>query len=114
MGAHIGRHCGWLPRLVGEVADRRVPRPKTINNCKRPTAMRIFIFKSEARPALHAFAGDESGSALPVHHGPWTVTGIIGPHAVPPHGIARKTVEQAIAMHGFQMWRLAKKATVDA
>lgn len=76
--------------------------------------MRIFIFKSEAKNALHAFAGDESGSALPPNHGPWTVTGVIGPKAVPPHGIARETVEQAIATHGFQMWRLAKKVTADA
>jgi len=76
--------------------------------------MRIFIFKSEGKPALRAFAGDEAGSELPQNHGPWTVTGVIGPHASPPHGIARKTVEQAIAAHGFQMWRLAKKATADA
>jgi hypothetical protein len=76
--------------------------------------MRIFIFKSEARAALRAFAGDESGSALPENHGPWTVTGVVGSQAVPPHGIARKTIEQAIATHGFQMWRFTKKAAAGA
>lgn len=57
--------------------------------------MRIFMFKSEVRLALNAFAADEAGSALPANHGPWTATGVIGPKAVPPHGIARGTVEQA-------------------
>jgi hypothetical protein len=76
--------------------------------------MRIFIFKSEARPALRAFAGDEAGSELPESHGPWMVTGIIGPHSAPPHGIARKTIEEAIATHGFQMWRLTKKTAASA
>jgi hypothetical protein len=53
--------------------------------------MRIFVFKSEARPALRAFGSDEAGSELPENHGPWTVTGIIGPHSAPPHGICRLT-----------------------
>ena len=40
--------------------------------------MRIYIFKSETRRQLHAFAGDPMGSKLPPRHGPWTVTGVIG------------------------------------
>jgi len=36
--------------------------------------MQIYIFKSETRRVLHAFAGDLMGSKLPQNHGPWTVT----------------------------------------
>ena len=41
--------------------------------------MRIYIFKSETRGGLRAFAGDLMGSKLPQSHGPWTATGAIGP-----------------------------------
>jgi hypothetical protein len=37
--------------------------------------MRIYIFKSETRKELRAFAGDPMGSKLPQNHGPWTVMG---------------------------------------
>jgi hypothetical protein len=40
--------------------------------------MRIYIFKSEARIGLGAFAGDPMGGKLPQNHGPWTVTGVVG------------------------------------
>ena len=33
--------------------------------------MRIFIFKSEARPDLRAFGGDLAGSQLPRQFKPW-------------------------------------------
>ena len=33
--------------------------------------MQIYIFKSETRKGLHAFAG-VMGSKLPQNHGPWT------------------------------------------
>ena len=72
--------------------------------------MRIYIFKSETTPDLQAFAGDAGGGALPQNHGPWTVTGIIGPTSAPPHNISRPTIEKAIGAHGFQLWRFAKKA----
>jgi hypothetical protein len=32
--------------------------------------MQIYIFKSETRKGLHAFAGDLMGSKLPQNHGP--------------------------------------------
>jgi hypothetical protein len=76
--------------------------------------MRLFIFKSETRPGLCAFAGDQSGSALPENHGPWTVTGIVGPGSAPPHNISRATIEEAIGAHGFQLWRRTKKAEASA
>ena len=71
--------------------------------------MRIYIFKSEAKKELRAFAGDTIGSKLPENHGPWTVTGAIGPDNVPPHKLSRDAIEKAIAAEGFQLWRLSKK-----
>ena len=76
--------------------------------------MRMFIFKSETRAGLQAFAGDQSGAALPRNHGPWTVTGIVGTESALPHNISRSTIEEAIGAHGFQMWRLPKKAEASA
>jgi hypothetical protein len=69
-------------------------------------AIRIYIFKSETRKHLRAFAADPRGSKLPDHHGPWTATGIIGPSSAPPHKMSREAIEKAIATEGFQMWRL--------
>jgi hypothetical protein len=71
--------------------------------------MRIYIFKSETRKELRAFAGDPIGSKLPQKHGPWTVTGVVGPHNVPPHNFSRNVIEEAIDVEGFQLWRLGKK-----
>jgi len=71
--------------------------------------MRIYIFKSETRKDLRAFAGDLVGSRLPQHHGPWTVTGAIGPDNAPPHNFSRDAIEEAIDAEGFQLWRLSKK-----
>ena len=76
--------------------------------------MRMYIFKSETRLGLCAFAADPAGSQLPGNHGPWTVTGIVGPNSAPPHKMSRATIEQAIHAHGFQMWRLAKRAEARA
>ena len=50
--------------------------------------MRIYIFKSETRKDLRAFAADLAGSKLPQNHGPWTATGAIGPDNAPPHNLA--------------------------
>jgi len=72
--------------------------------------MRIYIFKSDTKPDLRAFAADEIGSMLPENHGPWTATGIIGPTSLPPHNISRQTIEAAIGTTGFQLWRFVKKA----
>lgn len=74
--------------------------------------MRLYIFKSESTRDLRAFAGDESGSKLPVPHAPWTVIGIVATDAKPPHNLSREKIERAIGSAGFQLWRL--KAPVEA
>ena len=71
--------------------------------------MRIYIFKSETRKSLHAFAGDPTGSKLPQNHGPWTVTGVVGPGRDPPYNFSRDVIQKAIDAEGFQLWRLGKK-----
>ena len=72
--------------------------------------MRIYIFKSETKTELRAFAGDPTGSKLPQNHGPWTATGVIGPDKAPPYNLSRDAIEEAIEAEGFQLWRLRKKA----
>jgi len=76
--------------------------------------MRLYIFKSETRKGLQAFAGDLTGSRL---HSSW----VLGP---PPAPSGRRrlrrissranAIEQAIGAKGFQLWRLAKKAEAQA
>jgi hypothetical protein len=80
------------------------------NSTEHEGAMRIFIFKSETRAGLCAFAGDQSGNTLPKSHGPWTATGVVAANSAPPHRISRAAIEKAIEEQGFQLWRLAKKA----
>jgi hypothetical protein len=70
--------------------------------------VRIYIFKSETRKELCAFAGDPSGSKLPPNHGPWTVTGVVAADRAPPHNFSRGAIEEAIGVEGFQLWRLVK------
>ena len=72
--------------------------------------MRIYIFKSETKTELRAFAGDLTGSKLPQNHGPWTATGVIGSDKAPPYNLSRDAIEEAIEAEGFQLWRLRKKA----
>jgi hypothetical protein len=88
--------------------------PDTTDPEKGPDPVRIFVFKSESRPDLQAFAGNEGGSKLPEHHGPWTATAVVGATATLPHNFSRRTIEQAIEKEGFQLWRPTKKATEDA
>jgi hypothetical protein len=71
--------------------------------------MRIYIFKSESRAELRAFAGEISGDKLPKNHGPWTATGVIAAGKSPPHNLSREAIEEAIEADGFQLWRLRKK-----
>jgi len=71
--------------------------------------MRIYIFKSETRKDLRAFAGDPAGGKLPQKHGPWTATGIVGADKAPPHNLSRGLIERAIDAEGFQLWRLRDK-----
>jgi hypothetical protein len=70
--------------------------------------MRIYIFKSESRSGLRAFASDLSGAKLPKNHGPWTATGAIGPDKAPPYNLSRAAIEEAMDAVGFQLWRLKK------
>jgi hypothetical protein len=72
--------------------------------------MRIYIFKSESKRELRAFASDLSGGKLPKSHGPWTATGVVAADKAPPHNLSRDTIEQAINAEGFQLWRMQKKA----
>lgn len=74
--------------------------------------MRIYMFKSETRAELRAFAGDLVGTKLPQRHGPWTATGVIGDDKAPPHKLSRDAIEKAIDGEGFQLWRLRNKAEV--
>ena len=74
--------------------------------------MRIYIFKSETRKDLRAFAGDLAGSRLPQNHGPWTATGAIGPDSAPPYNFSRDAIQEAIDAEGFQLWRLVKNTEV--
>ena len=68
--------------------------------------MRLYIFKSETTRQLRAFTGDVAGEKLPEGHAPWTVTGIVGNDAPPPHNLSREVIEQAIGATGYQLWRL--------
>jgi hypothetical protein len=73
--------------------------------------MRIFMFKSEAKNELRAFAGDSAGSKLPRQHGPWHAIGVIRPERDPPHNLSRSAIEKAIETTGFQLWRVKPKSS---
>ena len=73
--------------------------------------MNIYIFRSEAKSELRAFAGDVKGSKLPDQFRPWHAIGVIGAGKALPHKLSRATIEDAIETHGFQLWRLKPKAT---
>ncbi len=68
--------------------------------------MHIYMFKSEAKNGLRAFAGDREGSKLPQKHGPWTGVGVLRPDKDPPHHLSRDAIEKAIGTEGFQLWRM--------
>jgi hypothetical protein len=76
--------------------------------------VRIYIFKSETRSGLRAFAGDPAGGKLPQQHGPWTATGVVRSDADPPHKFSRVSIELAIEGEGFQLWRLSARAESPA
>jgi hypothetical protein len=73
--------------------------------------MRLFIFKSESG-SLSAFAADADPRGLPAQHGPWHAVGVVRPEADPPYNFKRDTIEQAIASHGFQLFRLKKRPAI--
>ena len=68
--------------------------------------MRLYIFKSDAKSELRAFAADLTGSRLPDQFRPWHAIGIVGPGKDPPHRLSRQDIERAIETHGFQLWRM--------
>jgi hypothetical protein len=68
----------------------------------------IYVFESAGAGGLRAFAGDRSGRSLPERHGPWKPLANVGERQRLPHALDRKTVEAAIATHGFQLWRLKR------
>lgn len=76
---------------------------------RKGETMRIFIFKSEARPDLRAFGGDLRGSQLPKQFSPWHAIGAVAPDRDPPHELSRDVIETAIKDQGFQLWRMSKK-----
>jgi hypothetical protein len=95
--------------MDNEPADK-VDNDSTVT-LEQDTAMRIFIFKSEARPDLRAFGGDLAGSQLPKQFKPWHAIGAIPPERDPPHELSRDVIEAAIKTQGFQLWRMSKKET---
>jgi hypothetical protein len=72
--------------------------------------MRLYIFKSDAKTDLRAFAGDLLGSKLPDQLGPWHAVGAVAPGGTPPHQLSRVAIEKAINDQGFQLWRMKAKA----
>jgi hypothetical protein len=76
----------------------------------RADAIRIFIFKSEARPDLRAFGGDLAGISLPSQFKPWRVVGAVAPNQELPYKISRVAVQTAIKDSGFQLFRIKNKA----
>ena len=70
--------------------------------------MRIFIFKSEAKPSLRAFGGDLTGSQLPSQFRPWRAVGAVAPGQQPQYELPRDVIERAIKNQGFQLFRLSK------
>lgn len=82
---------------------------KSLHAFTKVILMRLFMFTSQAKDDLHAFAGDEAGSKLPAKYGPWGLTGTLSSRETPPHKFSRRTIEQAIATEGFQLWRMKAK-----
>lgn len=72
--------------------------------------MRIFVFESQTRQGLNAFAGDIAGSRLPERVGPWRLISGSPSGSALPHSISRRTIERAIGSTGFQLWRLKDTA----
>ncbi|MEJ0078412.1 MAG: hypothetical protein WDO17_23810 [Alphaproteobacteria bacterium] len=76
--------------------------------------MNIYIFKSEAKNELRAFAGDVQGSKLPGQFRPWHAVGVISEGKALPHKFSRADIENAIESNGFQLWRFKPKETASS
>jgi hypothetical protein len=71
--------------------------------------MRIFVFKSEGREGLHAFAGDLAGFRLPAQFKPWSATGSIAPDGNFPYkNLSRDAIETAIRDQGYLLYRFKR------
>ena len=75
--------------------------------------MRLYIFKSESRSDLRAFAPDGVGAKLPKNFAPWRVIGMVSPNRAPPHRLPRARIEEGINTAGYQLWRVKAKANVS-
>ena len=73
--------------------------------------MRIFVFKSQSRQNLCAFAGDMVGSRLPEKFGPWRLINTAPRNGALPHDVPRSAVERAIMLEGYQMFRMKAPQT---
>jgi hypothetical protein len=72
-------------------------------------SMRLYMFTSQAKSGLHAFAGDDQGSKLPPKFAPWDLTGTLASRSAPPHNFSRQDIERAVEADGFQLWRMRPK-----
>jgi hypothetical protein len=76
--------------------------------------MRIFIFKSQPRTDLRAFAGDPGGQKLPSKFAPWHAIGVIRADKAPPFNVSRDAIEKGIAENGYQLFKMKADAKADA
>ena len=76
--------------------------------------MNIYIFKSEKKAELRAFAGDAEGRKLPSQFRPWHAVGVVSDGKALPYKVSRVTIEDAIEVHGFQLWRFKPKETAPS
>jgi hypothetical protein len=75
--------------------------------------MLIYIFESQQKPELRAFAEDRTGNALPGQFAPWSNTGVITEDKRPPFRLPRAAIEKAIKAQGFQLWRMKRPVEVS-
>jgi hypothetical protein len=73
---------------------------------RRGKGMQFYIFQSETKVGLKAFAGNAAGSDLPTKFSPWIAIGTVLPERAPPHGFSRAQIETSIQEEGFQLWRM--------
>lgn len=71
--------------------------------------MRIFVFRSQTRRSLCAFAGDVDGARLPEKFGPWRLIATVPRGVGLPHSVPRPGIERAILGEGFQLYRVKPK-----
>jgi hypothetical protein len=75
--------------------------------------VRIFIFKSESRSDLGAFAATPDRHDLPSKFGPWAAVGVVPADKAPPHRLDRKLIEREIELNGFQLFRTRPKSAAS-